>query len=171
MPHAIFDRLTALTAPLLAGLAGAGSAAVLIAALVFQYFGVAPCDLCITQRWPHLLAALLGAALMALRLPAAVFRAGALAGAGAAALTGAIGVYHSGVERGLFEGPDSCTSGPVGTLSAQDLLAQIQAAPLIRCDEIAWQMWGVTMPNLNAIASFAFAALWIAAFVRARSRA
>lgn len=154
--------LPALTSRLLTALAAGGSAAVLAAALVFQYFGVAPCDLCITQRWPHLFAAILGALMLAFGLPMGL----ALVGMAAALLTGAIGVYHSGVERGIFEGPDSCTSGPIGQMNPADLLAQIQAAPLIRCDEIAWQMFGVTMPNLNALASFAFAALWLAAFLR-----
>ena len=62
----------------------------------------------------------------------------------------------------------NCTSNGVADIAAGDLLAQIRNAPLIRCDEIAWQMFGITMPNLNVIASALFAALWIMAYLRAR---
>lgn len=158
----MLDRLPA--PRILVALAAAGSATVLLGALIFQAIGYAPCDLCILQRWPHLAAVLIGAALLALRLPMIV----ALLGAASALTTGVLGIYHSGVERHIFAGPDTCTSNPVGSLSASDLLAQIQAAPLIRCDEIVWDIFGITMPNLNALASFAFAALWIAAFLKAR---
>ena len=165
--------MTALSARGLSGLAALGSACVLIAALGFQFFGVAPCDLCILQRWPHLFTALLGAALFALpRQHNRLIRLGApLLGATAMVWNAGLALYHSGVERHLFAGPDSCTSNAVGSASAGDLLAQIRNAPLIRCDEIAWQMFGITMPNLNVIASALFAALWIMAFLRARRSA
>ena len=156
--------LESLSSRALVALAAAGSAAVLIAALIFQAAGFAPCDLCIAQRWPHLAAVLIGAAMLALRLPARL----AWLGAAAAATTGGIAVYHSLVERKLIAGPASCTSSGPGTLSAEDLLAQIQSAPLVRCDEIAVQILGVTMPNMNVIASALFAALWVAAALKAR---
>ena len=156
----------------LIGLAALGSAAVLIAALIFQYFGVAPCHLCIWQRWPHLFAAILGAALFALPgnklASGAIRRLAPLAGAALMLWNTGLAIYHSGVERHIFAGPDSCTSNGVADIAAGDLLAQIRNAPLIRCDEIAWQMFGITMPNLNVIASALFAALWIMAYLRAR---
>ncbi|PJA60406.1 MAG: disulfide bond formation protein B, partial [Rhodobacterales bacterium CG_4_9_14_3_um_filter_71_31] len=38
----------------LAALAAAGSAATLLAALGFQFIGgLAPCEMCLWQRWPH----------------------------------------------------------------------------------------------------------------------
>lgn len=156
--------LESLSPRALVALAAAGSAAVLVAALIFQAAGYAPCDLCIAQRWPHLAAVLIGAALLAFRLPMWL----AWAGAAAAASTGGIALYHSLVERKLIEGPASCTSSGPGAMSAADLLAQIQAAPLVRCDEIAVQILGVTMPNMNVIASALFMALWTLAALRSR---
>ena len=160
----LLDRFT--TPRMLVALAAGGSAAVLAAALTFQAAGFAPCELCIAQRWPHLVAAVLGGAILLFRLPLRLAAFGAVA----ALTTGGIGIYHSLVERHLIQGPTACTSSPVGSLSAQDLLAQINAAPLVRCDEIAWQMFGVTMPNLNVVASAVFAALWIAAYLKAYRR-
>lgn len=150
--------------PLIA-LAAAGSAALLGGALIFQAAGYPPCELCMLQRWPHLAAALLGAGLLALRLPEFL----AWAGAAIMALSTGFGIYHSGVERHFLEGPASCTSSTLDGASAADLLAQINAAPLVRCDEIAWQVMGVTMPNLNALISLGLMVIWIAA-ARARTR-
>lgn len=142
--------------------AAGGSAALLLGAFAFQHLGgLAPCAMCLWQRWPHAAAVVLGAVGMA--LPAAGV---ALAGGLAAATSGAIGVYHTGVERGWWEGPTTCTSGPVGGMSAQDLMAQIMAAPLVRCDEVAWQMLGLSMASWNAVLSFALAALWVSAALR-----
>lgn len=144
--------------------ATAGSASVLIGALLFQAAGFAPCHLCILQRWPHLAAIVIGAAILVFRLPMVV----TLLGAGAAFWTAGLGIYHSLVERNIIDGPDTCTANAPGSMSAADLLAQIQNAPVIRCDDIAWQMLGVTMPNLNALFSLVFAGLWIAAYVQSR---
>lgn len=72
--------LARLTTPrMLVALAAAGSAAVLAAALVFQAFGFAPCELCIAQRWPHLVAAVLGGAIVLFRLPMRLAAFGAIA--------------------------------------------------------------------------------------------
>ncbi|WP_241565192.1 disulfide bond formation protein B [Paenirhodobacter populi] len=149
---------------LLVAAAAFGSAAILVGALIFQALGYAPCHLCILQRWPHLVAAILGVAILIFRLPMVT----ALLGALAALVTAGMGIYHSLVERHLIAGPDTCTAAPVGSMSASDLLAHIQNSPVIRCDEIAWQMFGVTMPNLNALFSLVFAALWLRAFWLAR---
>jgi len=143
-------------------LAAGGSAAMLLGAFFFQMLGYAPCKLCLWQRWPHGAAIAIGglAVLTGLRwLP--------WLGALSAAATGAIGVYHSGVELNWWQGPTTCTSGGALTVSTQDLLGQIMTAPLVRCDEIAWTFAGLSMASWNAILSFALAAIWLAA-ARAR---
>lgn len=136
------------------------------AAWAFEAAGYAPCHLCYLQRYPHYAAIGIGALALALRA-----RWLAWAGALAAATTAGIGIYHSGVERGWWPGPSSCTSSGVGGLSVDDLMAKIQAAPLVRCDEAAWHLtdlipWApvdLTMANLNAIGSTLIVFVWIAA--------
>lgn len=142
-------------------LAALGSTALLIGAWGFQYYGYAPCKMCIWQRYPHGAAVGLGA--IALLLPLAILP---LLGALAALITGGIGVYHTGVERGWWEGPSTCSSGDIGGLSSTDLLNQIMVAPLVRCDEVAWQLFGLSMASYNALISFALAAIWVAAYVK-----
>ena len=143
-------------------IAAFGSFALLAGAFIFQQLGYAPCKMCIWQRWPH--GAAIGLGLLALVwLPNVLPLLGALA----ALTTGAIGVYHTGVERGIFEGPDTCTSNGVEGMSAEELLDQIMGAPLIRCDEVAWEFLTLSMASWNAIISVSLAVIWLMAWKRA----
>lgn len=143
-------------------LAMLGSAALLAGAFGFQYLGgLAPCKMCLWQRWPHGAAVVIG--IVALLVPRRIWP---LLGALAAATTAGIGVFHAGVEQGWWEGPTTCTSGPIAGVSPEDLLDQILAAPLVRCDEIAWQMLGISMAGWNAILSAVLAGLWLMAAAR-----
>lgn len=144
--------------------AAGGSAALLLGALAFQHLGgLAPCKLCIWQRWPHGIAIVIGA--VALAVPGPVLP---LLGMIAALATAGVGFYHTGVERGWWEGPTTCTSGPVTGLSPQELMDQIMAAPLVRCDEVPWELFTLSMASWNAIASVGLALFWVMAL---RSRA
>ncbi|MEI6099567.1 MAG: disulfide bond formation protein B [Alphaproteobacteria bacterium] len=155
---------------LLIALATAGSAALLAGALAFQYIGgLAPCHLCLLQRYPHMAAMVIGTVALllpvaiAVALPVALRRLMPLAGAAAALTSAGYGAYHSGVERHWWPGPNTCTSGPIGSLSAKELLAQIQAAPLVQCDQVAWSMFGLSMATWNLLASLLLVALWLGA--------
>ncbi len=146
-------------------LAAGGSAALLLGAFGFQYLGgLAPCKLCLWQRWPHAAAVAIGA--LALWLPG---RALPLAGALAALTTAGIGAWHTGVERGWWAGPDSCTAGPIGGLTPEQLMEQILTAPLVRCDDVPWELFGLSMASWNALASAGLALLWLAAARPTRS--
>ena len=141
-------------------LAAAGSAGLLLAALGFQYIGgLAPCTLCIWQRWPHLAAVLLG--VLALRFGSR----GLILLGGLAALTSAgIGMFHVGVEQGWWQGLATCTGGSVAGISAADLLnPTVDVAAVVRCDAIAWSLLGISMAGWNVIASVILAAIWITA--------
>ncbi|AUQ54330.1 disulfide bond formation protein B [Phaeobacter inhibens] len=140
-------------------IATAGSAALLLGAFGFQYLGeMPPCKLCIWQRYPHGAAIVIG--MLALMVPMVILP---YLGALAALATAGIGAYHSGVERGWWEGPNSCTSGPIGNLSGEDLMQQIMSAPLVRCDDVPWELFSLSMASWNAIASLFLAVLWVAA--------
>lgn len=151
----------------LAVAAGAGSTALLAAALAFQAAGYAPCELCILQRWPHLAAALIGGLVLFLGWRRWLAALGLLA---ALCATG-LAIYHAGVELQLWAGPQHCSGGVSGLaqMSTQDLMAAIEAAPLVRCDQIAWSLFGISMAGWNAICSAALSGLWLAS-LRGRNR-
>ncbi|MCV6596177.1 MAG: disulfide bond formation protein B [Mangrovicoccus sp.] len=144
-----------------------GSLGLILGAWAFQYIGgMAPCKMCLWQRWPHWAALAFG--VLALALP---WRGFPLAASLGAASSGAIAIFHTGVERGWWDGPSSCTSsGDIGALSPEQLMEQIMAAPLVRCDEVPWQMFGLSMASWNAVISFALAAIWIYAATRTVNR-
>lgn len=150
----------------LIAVASIASAAILAGAFIFQALGYAPCKMCFWQRWPHAIAVVLGGAALTTKLH--VLR---WLGALNMAVSAGLGIFHSGVERKWWDGPASCSGGGVGNLSVEDLLAQIKAAPLVRCDEIPWRLsdmipiesLDLTMANINAIASLGLMVLWIIA--------
>ena len=147
----------------LAAAATLGSAALLAGAFAFQHLGgLAPCSMCVWQRWPHAAAIAvgllaLGTGVRWLAIPGVLAM---LAGAG-------LGAWHAGVEQGLLPGPATCSGVGVGDLSTEDLMARIMAAPIVRCDEIAWAFAGISMAGWNAILSLALAWIWLTAFRRA----
>ena len=112
-----------------------------------------PCEMCWWQRYAHFAAIPL--ALLAFVLPGRR-RALVLLAALAIAVSGAIGGYHAGVEAGVFEGITTCTSTATGATSA-DLLKAILAAPMVRCDQVQWALWGISMAGWNAIVSLSAA--------------
>jgi disulfide bond formation protein DsbB len=144
-------------------LAAGGSFAALAGAYAFQYIGgLAPCHLCWLQRYPHFAAVGIGILALLIR-KTIIARLLPLAGAAAALTTAALGAYHTGVERHWWPGPTTCTSGSIANISAKDLLAQIQAAPVVKCDQVAWQMFSLSMASWNMLFSLVLVALWLMA--------
>ena len=118
-----------------------------------QYWGgLAPCKLCLFQRWPWWIASGLG--LLAWwavpRWPLWRFAIGLC---GLTLMAGAVlAVYHVGIEQHWWLGPANCTSS--GTpASFEELKAQILAAPVVLCDQISWSLFGISMAGYNAIVS------------------
>ncbi|MBI3452404.1 MAG: disulfide bond formation protein B [Rhodospirillales bacterium] len=147
------------------------SLAILAGALVFQYWGgLAPCVLCLWQRYAYGAAIAAGAAAFALALrpmPAA----GALVLAGAAFLAGAgIAVFHVGVEQQWWQGTAECGSLLPKAGSVEELRARLLAQPVVRCDEVPWSLFGVSLAGYNVLISLALAAFTLAAGIRIAGR-
>ena len=135
-----------------------GSGALLGGALYFQYVvGLAPCEMCHWQRWPHMVVIAVGlAAVAATRWPRLAL-ACVWAAIAALAVTSAIGVFHAGVEFHWWQGPQSCTGRIPSGLTVEQLKKYLAAAPMVRCDQTAWSMGGISMAGWNAILSFGLA--------------
>lgn len=137
--------------------------ALLAGAYGSQYIGgLFPCHYCWWQRYAHFaaLAFALGAYALA-RLPDRG-RSFVWLAALAILTSGLIGFYHAGVELKIFEGVGACTSN-VKASSTDDLMRQILAAPLVRCDDVQWSFLGISMAGWNFIISTlsALAVLWL----------
>ncbi|MEQ1687594.1 MAG: disulfide bond formation protein B [Sphingopyxis sp.] len=122
---------------------------------------LAPCEMCHWQRWPHYAA--VGIALLALFVRAHVARRALVSLAALCiAMSGAIGIFHAGVEYGWWEGLTRCTAPAGGSLE------DIMSAPLTRCDVAPWDLFGISLAGYNAIVSLLAAGLILTLLRRAR---
>jgi disulfide bond formation protein DsbB len=132
-------------------------AALLAGAYGSQYLGgLHPCEMCYWQRWPHFAAIAFALIAFAMRGAADKGRSFVWLAALAILTSGMIGVYHAGVEADIFEGLTQCSTTAGGS---GDILADIMATPLIRCDEVQFSFLGISMAGWNAILSIGFALL------------
>jgi disulfide bond formation protein DsbB len=126
-------------------------------ALFSQYVGgLYPCEMCYWQRWPHAVAILLAIGAYFSASNRSRSRTLVMLAALAVAISGAIGVFHAGVEMGWWEGITQCTA--TGATSLQDILN----VPLVRCDQVQWDFLGISMAGWNAIISLLGAAVIVA---------
>ena len=138
------------------------SATLLIAAFLFEYVGgMAPCSLCIWQRWAHV--GVIGAALLGLlMLPN---RNGLLLVATAALASFGIAGYHAGVEWALWDGPAGCTANLGTGASSAELVDMLLATPVVRCDDVPWSLFGLSMAGWNSLLSLDITAVAMLAFI------
>jgi disulfide bond formation protein DsbB len=142
------------------------SALVVGAALLFQYVGgLAPCELCLYQRWPYYAVIALSALALVAGNGAATRWTLALAGLIFAAST-ALAIYHAGVEYHWFPGPTACTGGSSGAQTIEQLRAQLLGRQPVNCDEPAWKLFGISLAGLNVLASLALTLFCTLAFRR-----
>ncbi len=131
-------------------IAGGISTVLLSAALLFQYFGgFAPCSLCVWQRWPHFAVMILAFIGLCDVLPRGMLWLIFIAGI----LSVSLGSYHAGVEYGFWNGPTGCTANLSLNSDIRALTQQLLTTPLVRCDEVAWSLFGLSMAGWNALIS------------------
>lgn len=140
----------------------AASAAMLATAWGFQLIGgLEPCTLCIYQRWPYwIMIALAAVAVLAARR---LGRRGLALFAGAGALVfvsgAAVAGFHVGVEQGWWEGLSTCGGGlDDPNMSIEELRTRLLATKLVRCDDVSWSLFGISMAGYNFLISVALAA-------------
>ena len=159
-PHVTMARLIALFLP----------SALLAGAFGSQYFGgLHPCELCWWQRYAHMVAIVPAVLAISPVADARKARLFVLLAALAIGASGLIGLYHAGVELKLLPGFTTCTSSVHGGSTA-DALKQIIATPFVRCDEIQWSLFGISLAGWNAIISLGGAALITVLTLKERDR-
>ncbi|CAA7623472.1 disulfide bond formation protein B [Magnetospirillum sp. SS-4] len=136
-----------ISTPLLSAGLLAVCVAALATALVAEHgFGLRPCNLCLIQRVPFVLAALLAAAAW-LRPGAAVWLL-RLAGV-VLLINGGIAVYHVGVEQHWWVSAVCPATAGGGPVSVANLLEEMNRPVEVSCDTPAWSFMGITMAALN----------------------
>ena len=149
----------------------APSAVVLGGALLSQYWGgLAPCELCLKERWPWTAAIVISfvATTTTSRRPTSpriVLLLGLIF-----AVSTALAFYHVGVEQHWFAGPSACTAagGTPTTLEAPK--AQLLHQQPVRCDEPAWVLFGISLAGWNLLASLAMVGICLVMLFQLRSK-
>jgi len=157
-----------LTTRMFAGFVLVASAIVLGTALLSQYWGgLAPCELCLMQRWPWAAAIVISLVVVLVGERAGLAWVALLLG-----LVFAIGVvfafYPVGVEQHWFAGPTACTASEGGAMTLEQMKQQILGTAPVLCDRPAWTLFGVSLAGWNLLASLVMTGCCIAALLYAR---
>ena len=154
-----------------AGVVLAVSAAVLGTALLSEYWGgLAPCELCLLQRWPWAAAIVISLVVVLVGDRPALPWVALILG-----LVFVIGVvfafYHVGVEQHWFAGPSACTASATGAMTLEQMKQQIMGTAPVLCDRPAWTLFGVSLAGWNLLASLIMTAGCVAAAATTRRSA
>jgi disulfide bond formation protein DsbB len=119
------------------------------------------------QRWPWAAAIVVSfVAIMVGSRPALPWVALLLGGV--FAVGSALALYHVGVERHWFAGPNACSGAATAADTVETLKAQILSRQPVRCDEAAWSLWGVSLAGWNLLASLVMTGCCLVACLRSR---
>jgi disulfide bond formation protein DsbB len=149
----------------------AAAVAILGTAFAFQFIGgLAPCVLCLWQRYPYaIVIGLAGTGFGLTRMAgqsAAVLAVLMFLIALAMVIDAGIAAFHVGVEQHWWRGTSGCTGTTGAATTAAELARQLKATPVVRCDEVAWSLAGISIAGYNFVA-----ALGMAAFAACNGRA
>jgi disulfide bond formation protein DsbB len=135
-----------------------GAAAVILAALAFEYWGgYQPCPLCLQQRYayyagiPVLFIALVLIGANYNKLAAVLFAAVALG----FLVNAGLGTYQSGMEWKFWDAPTTCTAEAAGTpgTGSGSMLERLARAKAVRCDEPSFRFLGLSFAGWNVVTS------------------
>ena len=123
-----------------------------------HYGGLVPCALCLVERWPYRVAALLAAAALVpwRRIGPALFLWGVVL---CMAASVAVAGVHVGVEQGWWPSPlPECAAPNLGGGSVAERLARMPAHPAKPCDDPTFLIPGipVSMAAANGLLALAF---------------
>ena len=91
--------------------------------------------------------------------------AGAICDMPVALISFGLAGYHAGVEWQLWEGPAGCTASLAAGASAADLVDQLLATPVVRCDDVPWSLFGLSMAGWNMLFSLDISAVALLSFI------
>lgn len=141
-----------------------GMIVVIGSALGFEHIGgYVPCALCLEQRVPYYWGIPIAAAALvaaAVSLPGIVIRLLLAAVTICLLITAYLGAYHSGVEWGFFEAPQSCGAAfSASDSDAGSLLDSLADAKPPSCADAAGRFLGLSFAGWNVVAALVLAAI------------
>ena len=120
---------------------------------------LAPCPLCLEQRYAYYVCVPLAVLLWLGANHGASSKmmiAGFVVIAAFMLWNSGLGVYHAGIEWKFWAGPQDC-SGPIDKFGAARDLKHLQHISLVRCDEAAIRILGLSLSGWNVLVSLGLA--------------
>ena len=138
-----------------------------IIALVSAYFieyvlGYKPCNLCLIERWPYLIATIfILTNLITNKIEKIILIILAIIFAAATILS----FYHVGIEQGFFDESLVCISnGEINSLNKEDIIKELQKEE-VSCKNVEFTFFGLSLATINAVISFVLSAITFKLFI------
>ena len=124
---------------------------VILSALFIEFFlKVKPCILCIYQRYPYYIIALLSL-IYFLKKDLKIFLILLIILTSLASII--LSTYHVGIETGLIEETTSCKTSLNNNLSKDAILKQLESNLASSCKEVNFKLFGFSLASINIILS------------------
>ena len=136
---------------------------VLFLAFIIQYgLDHQPCKLCVYERIPYFLSALLIIKMLLVNKNEKITSL-------IISLTFFIGFllsfYHFGIEQGFFRESFACTADVDKTLTKEDLLEELKNNNIISCKDVSFRILGLSLATINTIFSLGLSAIFTKLFI------
>ena len=143
------------------------SSIMLVSAFYLEHFhGALPCDLCITQRWFHALIITYSLILIIFVKTKLIPIKLIILGLSIVWLISSVaGTYHFGIEMKFWKGPEECSSN---IDFSKDLLTFLLNKSTIKCDEVMFTLFGLSLAAWNGLLSFGMFLLTNVILIRSR---
>ena len=134
----------------------------MMSALIIEHIlGHQPCNLCLYERVPYILSAILIVKIflfkkyekITLFILFLIFIASAV-----------LAFYHFGIEQGFFSESFVCKAGDTGTLSKEQLLEQLNKNS-ISCKDVSFRVLGLSLATINTILSIILSVIFLKLFL------
>jgi len=119
-------------------------------ALIAEHlFDLAPCEMCLKQRYPYYLIIVMFILFYLFRKTQSILL---YILSHAAILYGLFySVWHVGIEQKIFSGPTSCSGILNQTNSIESLKQQIENQAIVNCSDITWTIMGLSAATINSL--------------------
>ena len=136
---------------------------VLLLAFIIQYrLDHQPCKLCVYERIPYFLSALLIIKMLLVNKNEKITSL-------IISLTFFIGFllsfYHFGIEQGFFRESFACTTDVDKTLTKEDLLEELKNNNIISCKDVSFRILGLSLATINTIFSLGLSVIFAKLFI------
>lgn len=135
---------------------------ILLTVIASEYFlKLAPCELCLAQRIPYYLILVITSTALILQCDIVINRKVVFFSSMLFLITFIIAVIHVGTEQGIWD--TKCSLSGFQSFSIEDIQKSVLQSGVPACNDISFQLFGITMAGYNTLIGLLLFGLSIAA--------